>query len=328
MLYINNELVAKKDEKLFSAFRTEFAANMNGFAIKANNPIVLKYKPEMIKPDVDNPGKLLMPVSAPLKLVSFVNINGNMAEVRYSTTAPKINKETKTAEFPVNTMTVERGRLTIYDIDLAFYMWAYSTQNAEKHPDNKDAYFIIENAEGERAAIARAKRNESTALARIWNETEDGGLSEKRLRLVGKDMMIAGAGDMDINQLRQVLDHMMKVDKGTGVNRDLFLSLSDPHKSAEDAKMNENYIERKAIVTEAIIKELISHNTNKMQFFLNGIDGVPGELLFDYTSFKKSGDKTNRQELLYLHLEENRPELLDELKAKLSKLAEMESATA
>lgn len=335
MLYINNELVAKKDEKLFSTFKTEFAAHMDGFKIRANNPIVLKYKPEMIKPDPDNKGKLLMPVSVHLKLVSFVNINGNMAEVRYSTTAPRVDKDTKTAVFPVNTLTVERGRLTIYDIDLAFYVWAYSTQNYEKYPANTDAYFIIENAEGERAALARAKRNEATASARIWNEPADGGLSDSRLRLVGKDMMIPGAGDMDITQLRQTLDNMMKMDKGTSVNRDLFLSLSDPHKSVEEAKMNENYVERKAIVTEAIINELISHNTSKMQFFLNDTEGVPlkndegiAVPLFDYASYKKAGDKTNRQELLYLHLEENNPDLLDELKAKLDKISKLATQTA
>lgn len=328
MLYFNNELIKEKKgdlEKKFQKFLSLYAANFDANKrVRNDNPFILKYKASMIKDDPDNKGKKLMPASVPLKLVTFVNIDGNMVEVRYSSVAPQTSKEGP--KFPANVIQVERGYMAIYDIDLAFYMWAFSTQNFENHPDKSDAYFIIENPEAERASIALAKRNEATALARIWNEEQDGGLSERRLRTVAKDMMINNADSMDINLLKQIIEDSIRREKGTNSNRDLFLSLSDPHKSIEQAKQAEDYADKKAIITESIAKELISHNTVGNKFFLNDVNFKPEELLFDYSEYKKSGDKTNRQELLFIHIAENRPELLDELKAKLDAIKELASA--
>jgi hypothetical protein len=319
MLYINNEQVKEKDKKLFSEFRQMFGHNLDDqLRIKGNNPFILKYKPSMVKDDPDNPGKKLMNQSVPLKLVSVVNIDGQMTEVRYSSTSPKATKEGPV--FPASVIQVERGSMAIYDIDLAFYIWAYSLQNFEKYPDRADAFFVIENAEAERLAFARAMRDETTAKARIWNDVQDGGLSDERLRYVAKGMMIRDAADMDINQLRQIIGTAIQVNKGNKANRDLFLNLSDPYKNAEEKKQAENYADRRSVITEAIANELISHQPAQMKFSLNDENYVPKDVLFNYESFKKSGDKTPRVELLYLYLEENKPEMIEELEAKIKAL--------
>lgn len=312
MLYINNELFKrtnKEDRDSYEKFCREFEKNLDQYGrIRQDNPIILKYASHLVKPDMDNPGKLVMPKSMKLNFVVNSFYNGQMAEIRYSRSAG-IPQRDGSLKFTDNGTQVVGGRLAITDNDLAYFVWRFSSQIVTKleNSNNPLAFFEIENPEGERRAIARKKNMESTITARLWNEMEDGGLSDEMIKTVAKNFMIPNVDAIeDINELKLMLEKLIKFNAS---NADIFLSLTDKKNAPK-----EEIAERRSIIANAIENGIISQDSIRKSFFMMGPDGKPeGKPIFVY----QKGEKDPKG-ALFIYLEGKNPEMLDELKNLLS----------
>jgi hypothetical protein len=312
MLYINNELfkrTTKEDKDSYEKFCREFDKHLDQYGrIRQDNPIILKYASYLVKPDMDNPGKLVMPKSMKLNFVVNSFYNGQMAEVRYSRTAG-IPQRDGSLKFTDNGTQVVGGRLAITDNDLAYFIWRFSSQIVTKveNSSNPLAFFEVENPEGERRAIARKKNMESTITARLWNEMEDGGLSDEAIKTVAKNFMIPNVDAMDdINELKLMLEKLIKLNPA---NADIFLTLTDKKNAPK-----EEIAERRSIIANAIENGIISQDSIRKSFFMMGPDGKPeGKPIFTY----QKGEKDPKG-ALFIYLEGKNPEMLDELKNLLS----------
>jgi|LauGreDrversion4_2_1035121.scaffolds.fasta_scaffold47741_2 hypothetical protein len=312
MLYINNELfkrTTKEDKDSYEKFCREFDKHLDQYGrIRQDNPIILKYASHLVKPDMDNPGKLVMPKSMKLNFVVNSFYNGQMAEVRYSRTAG-IPQRDGSLKFTDNGTQVVGGRLAITDNDLAYFIWRFSSQIVTKveNSSNPLAFFEVENPEGERRAIARKKNMESTITARLWNEMEDGGLSDEAIKTVAKNFMIPNVDAMDdINELKLMLEKLIKLNPA---NADIFLTLTDKKNAPK-----EEIAERRSIIANAIENGIISQDSIRKSFFMMGPDGKPeGKPIFTY----QKGEKDPKG-ALFIYLEGKNPEMLDELKNLLS----------
>jgi hypothetical protein len=312
MLYINNELfkrTTKEDKDSYEKFCREFDKHLDQYGrIRQDNPIILKYASHLVKPDMDNPGKLVMPKSMKLNFVVNSFYNGQMAEVRYSRTAG-IPQRDGSLKFTDNGTQVVGGRLAITDNDLAYFIWRFSSQIVTKveNLSNPLAFFEVENPEGERRAIARKKNMESTITARLWNEMEDGGLSDEAIKTVAKNFMIPNVDAMDdINELKLMLEKLIKLNPA---NADIFLTLTDKKNAPK-----EEIAERRSIIANAIENGIISQDSIRKSFFMMGPDGKPeGKPIFTY----QKGEKDPKG-ALFIYLEGKNPEMLDELKNLLS----------
>jgi len=312
MLYINNELfkrTTKEDKDSYEKFCREFDKHLDQYGrIRQDNPIILKYASYLVKPDMDNPGKLVMPKSMKLNFVVNSFYNGQMAEVRYSRTAG-IPQRDGSLKFTDNGTQVVGGRLAITDNDLAYFIWRFSSQIVTKveNSSNPLAFFEVENPEGERRAIARKKNMESTITARLWNEMEDGGLSDEAIKTVAKNFMIPNVDAMDdINELKLMLEKLIKLNPA---NADIFLTLTDKKNAPK-----EEIAERRSIIANAIENGIISQDSIRKSFFMIGPDGKPeGKPIFTY----QKGEKDPKG-ALFIYLEGKNPEMLDELKNLLS----------
>jgi hypothetical protein len=313
MLYINNELfkrTTKEDRESYERFCKEFEKNLDELGrIKQTNPIILKYASHLVKPDMDNPGKLIMPKSMKLNFVVNSYYNGQMAEIRYSRTAG-IPQRDGSLKFTDNGTQVVGGRLAITDNDLAYFIWRFSNQIISKseNMNNPLAFFEIENPEGERRAIARKKSMESTINARLWNEMEDGGLSDAVIRSTAKNFMIPNVDAIDdINEIKLMLEKLVKFNPS---NADMFLTLTDKNSGMSKSEISE----RRSIIANAIENGIISQDSIRRGFFMIGPDGKPeGKPIF---SFQK-GEKDPKG-ALFVYLEDKNPEMLDDLKNLLS----------
>ena len=313
MIYINNELfkrTTREDKESYEKFCREFDKHLDQYGrIKADNPIVLKYAPHLIKPDPDNIGKVMMPKSMKLNFVVNTFYNGQMAEARYSRSAG-IPQRDGGMKFTENGTQVVGGRLAITDNDLAYFIWRFSNQVYTKmeNASNPLAFFEIENPEGERRAIARKKSMESTINARLWNEVEDGGLSDAAIRTVAKNFMIPNVDNIeDINELKLMLEKLVKLQPG---NADIFLTLSDKN----NGMSREAIAERRSIIANAVENGIISQDMIRKAFFMMGPDGKPeGKPIFTY----QKGEKDPKG-ALYVYLEDKNPSMLDDLKNLLS----------
>jgi hypothetical protein len=312
MLYINNELfkrTTKEDKDSYEKFCREFDKHLDQYGrIRQDNPIILKYASHLVKPDMDNPGKLVMPKSMKLNFVVNSFYNGQMAEVRYSRTAG-IPQRDGSLKFTDNGTQVVGGRLAITDNDLAYFIWRFSSQIVTKveNSSNPLAFFEVENPEGERRAIARKKNMESTITARLWNEMEDGGLSDEAIKTVAKNFMIPNVDAIDdINELKLMLEKLIKLNP---TNADIFLTLTDKKNAPK-----EEIAERRSIIANAIENGIISQDSIRKSFFMMGPDGKPeGKPIFTY----QKGEKDPKG-ALFIYLEGKNPEMLDELKNLLS----------
>jgi hypothetical protein len=312
MLYINNELfkrTTKEDKDSYEKFCREFDKHLDQYGrIRQDNPIILKYASHLVKPDMDNPGKLVMPKSMKLNFVVNSFYNGQMAEVRYSRTAG-IPQRDGSLKFTDNGTQVVGGRLAITDNDLAYFIWRFSSQIVTKveNSSNPLAFFEVENPEGERRAIARKKNMESTITARLWNEMEDGGLSDEAIKTVAKNFMIPNVDAIDdINELKLMLEKLIKFNPA---NADIFLTLTDKKNAPK-----EEIAERRSIIANAIENGIISQDSIRKSFFMIGPDGKPeGKPIFTY----QKGEKDPKG-ALFIYLEGKNPEMLDELKNLLS----------
>lgn len=312
MLYINNELfkrTTKEDRDSYEKFCREFEKNLDQYGrIRQDNPIILKYASHLVKPDMDNPGKLVMPKSMKLNFVVNSFYNGQMAEIRYSKSAGLPQRDGG-LKFNDNGTQVVGGRLPITDNDLAYFVWRFSNQIVTKveNMNNPLAFFEIENPEGERRAIARKKSMESTITARLWNEMEDGGLSDESIKTVAKSFMIPNVDAMeDINELKLMLEKLIKFN---AENADIFLTLTDKKNAPK-----EEIAERRSIIANAIENGIISQDSIRKSFFMMGPDGKPeGKPIFTY----QKGEKDPKG-ALFIYLEGKNPEMLDELKNLLS----------
>lgn len=310
MIYINNELFKRtspEDKQSFKEFQEQFQKHLDptGRIIK---PIVLKYTKRYIKPDRDNPGKMMMPRSLKLNFVTTTMYNGQVAEVRYSKASGKPDAKTGTLKFIDNGTQVVGGRLAVNDIDLAYYLWRFSDQIVTK-PENASnplAFFEIENVELERKQAAIKKAIAATLNARLWNSPEDGGLSDETIRSVAKTLMIPHVDEIeDIIELKLILERYVNISQS---NADLFLSLTDkkglPKKELAD---------RRGLIADAVKTGILAQDALKCTFHLVDETGAPaGKPIFTY----KKGEKDPKG-ALYSFLEESNPEFIDNLKERI-----------
>jgi hypothetical protein len=313
MIYINNELFKRttsEDRKSYEEFQTQFAKHLDptGRIIK---PIILKYTSKYIKNDPDNPGKLMMPRSLKLNFITSGIYDKQVAEIRYSKTSGRPNAKEGGLKFNENGTQVVGGQMAIYDIDLAYYLWRWSDQIATKpeNADNSLAYFEIENLEGERKQTARLKAIASTINARLWNDLEDGGVSDQVIINAAKSFMIPNVDSMDdIIQVKLLLERFISVSHS---NAEQFLKMTD--KSSAPKK---EQAERRGVIADAITAGILSQDTIKSSFHQIGADGKPEPTpIFTY----KKGEKDPKG-ALYVYLEAKDPEFLDALKDRLAVL--------
>jgi hypothetical protein len=309
MIYINNELFKRtktEDKESLKRFQSLFAKHLDetGRIIK---PIVLKYAPHYIQKDIDNPGKLAMPRSLKLSFVTNTFYDGQMAEVRYSKSAGIPQQNGAGMKFLDNGTQVVAGSLSINDVDLAYYLWRFSSQIHTKpeYKDNPSAFFEIENLEGERREAVIRKAITSTANARLWNTLADGGVSDATIRLVAKNFMVPNVDAMDIDEIKLIIDKMIQMNPA---NMDIFLRLTDKNSAPKEVVS-----ERRGVIADAIEGNIICQDSMKKSFFMIGADGNPeGKPIFTY----KQGEKDPKG-ALYVYLEGSNPEFLEDLKTRL-----------
>ena len=309
MIYINNELFKRtktEDKESLKKFQSLFAKHLDetGRIIK---PIVLKYAPQFIQRDKDNPGKLMMPRSMKLSFVTSTYYDGQMAEVRYSRSAGIPQQNGAGMKFLDNGTQVVGGQLAVNDIDLAYYLWRFSDQIYTKpeYRDSPSAFFEIENVEAERRELAIKKAITSTANARLWNSLEDGGVTDATIRLVAKNFMIPNVDELDIDEIKLIIDKMIQINRS---KMDAFLRLTDKNSAPKEV-----ISERRGVIADAIEGNIICQDSMKKGFFMIGPDGKPeGKPIFTY----KQGERDPKG-ALYVYLEGSNPEFLEDLKTRL-----------
>lgn len=309
MIYINNELFKRtraEDKESFKKFQSLFAKHLDETG-KIIRPIILKYAPHYIQKDKDNPGKLMMPRSMKLDFRTTTMYDDQMAEVRYSKSAGVPQPNGGGMKFLDNGTQVVGGQLTVTDIDLAYFLWRFSSQiwTKPENRDNPSAFFEIENVEAERREIAIRKAIVATANARLWNAPEDGGVADATIRLVAKNFMVPNVDDMDTDEIKLVIDKMIQINPS---NMDIFLNLTDKNSASKEV-----ISERRGIIADAIESNIICQDSIKKGFFLVGADGKPeAKPIFTY----KQGERDPKS-ALYVYLEGSKPEFLEDLKTRL-----------
>lgn len=320
MIYVNNELQSKKPDAAFKTFKNLFSGNIDQLNnIRPSNPIILKYKPELYQKDKDNPGKVFKPASIGLSYVARVVIEGSnsIGEIRYSPIAP-FKEQNGNLKFTVIGTEVS-DRMPVYDIDLAFFLWHYSQQVVDPRNEGPNVWFQIENPEMERKMLVMERQEKSILESRLFNPTEEGGISDRLLRVAGKLLGIANADIIqDPNQLRIDIDN---ITKNSPVHRKVFLNATD-HKTEEKKQTDADFADMMAILNDALEYQIVSHQTYKQGFFLNdGEGGKPKTELFNYKHVA-SNDKTPRKDVFFLYLKENKPEILEEWSVRIKALKE------
>lgn len=320
MIYINNELVANKDQKSTNGqtqkgfgngwedFCEIFKDHLNpNKTINSGNPIVIKYVDALIVDDKDNPGKKIMPPSVVFSYVARTSIDGSGVEVRFSPNPPQ---KLQNGEFKwtVEGEDVYRGHLSITDVDKAFFFWKYSMQNeANDFAPENGKVLKIQNVALERRTIALKKQTEATLNARLWNEIKDGGLNDEKIREVASHFMLKGVNEKtDINEVKI---HIESAIKNKPSLKDEFLRLTDVVRP-DDAEI----AARKAIVNKAIELDIIANDRVGRKFNLLSADGKVVETLFTYPKNTKPEDAKIE---LFSHLQENSPEVIDAIKERI-----------
>lgn len=336
MIYVNGKLkerVQKKDspdfdanyEKFWKDFEEAFKDNLTHIGtIRVDKPIIIKYKEGLEVPDPNNEGKFLSPASISLSFRAKAIIGKGQVEVRYAADAPNIDKSGNFI-FHANGTEVNR-RMSIMDVDLAFFLYSFSEEMAAngKGIVGKNANFQIENPELERRNYVRNKQEQATFEMRLFNDVEEGGLSENILRHGAKMMGIIDADRMnDVNQLRMDIERLVKNKKEL---RKTFLDATN----AQPSVVDENYADRKQIVVNAIDRQLIVHDKFNNQFKLNDENGKATKVLFNYkvVAAQEGNKKVKKDDLLHHYLEETNPALIDEWELRIRALDEAKELEA
>lgn len=319
MIYINNELLNyanpehKEYQARFKKFRETYAANFNE-AGKMIVPLQIKYRDDLIKPDPHNRGMKIMPKSMGLSFTArLYNKSGQHIEVKYSATPIIPDSKTGALIWRESFAEVENGRLSITDIDLAFFFDQFSEQNAN-NPNNQgkpNTWFVVNDPAAERAKMAKAKAEQALYESRLWNEPANGGLGEARLRIIGTELMVLNADTMEINELRETIDIIV------GMNPSLkaeFLERTD----AVDISPEEEH-ERMKLVAKAIEQKLFSINTINRTFHRHDPETKKQikKPIFTYAKTEK-----NPRLAFYYFLEAEEPETIENLKKSMVLLTE------
>jgi hypothetical protein len=318
MIYINNELLNynkpehKQYRKAFDAFRRKFSENfVDGRMVK---PLLVKYKEDLVKPDPRNKGLLLQPKSMGLQFRSRIyNEDGQEVEIRYSRTPGIMDHKLGILTFKENFTEVVDGRLSITDPDLALYFSEYSRQNADnpKNQGELSAWFRIDDPVAERKIVAQAKAREALFMSRLWNEPEHGGLGDSRLRVIGAELMIKDSDTVDVNELRENIDRLIKFRPAL---KDEFLDRTD----ATDITPEEEHA-RMVLVAKAIEMKLFSVNTITRTYHKHDPETKKQikKPIFNYGKNEK-----NHRLAFYVYLETEEPETIDALKQSMALLTE------
>lgn len=320
MLYKNGKLEEKKDKKLWEKFKDEFKSHLDSTKSRINpeNPIIIKYVDSLTTPNKDNPTKPDFPRSISLSYTAIVTDETGTFEYRYSPTAG-ITQPNGTVKFTESSVDVMKT-LLVLDIDLAFFFWGYSPQNAEAQmptPGNSK-YFIVANENRERNEFARKEKLSARINARLWMEEEEGGLTLASLKYIAEDMMIAGLPvlgsdaleDDKKNALRHAINAHIKADK-TIKTRERFLEMSDKMTDAD--KKNAGV---KATIQRALDSGIINENHKLKKFFRKGDDPTK-DYIWDYAAYNG-----NPKIGLFEYLSNYKPELITWMKSELEPVAE------
>jgi hypothetical protein len=321
MIYINNELIDYKKPEFswyktkFEDFKKKYADNLDTNQRRIIKPITIVYRPDKMRPDPNprNKGRIIAPASIGLNFIARVSDKmGQMVEVRYSRSAGIPDPATKSLRFTDSFMDIPRS-YPVADIDLAFFFECFSEQNHE-NPDNigkKDTPFIFDNPEATRNAKAKAKAKEAAYQARLWGEASEGGLGEKRLRIIGSEMMIVDSATIELNELRERIESIVNLNPKL---KDEFLDRTDTPNLTTDEEM-----ERMQIVATAIENKIFSQNHITRSFHRHDPETKKQikKPIFVY-------EKAEKQPRLrfYEYLEAQEPETIDALKSSNALLSE------
>lgn len=316
MIYINNERHTFTKTEIES-FNSKFADYLDstGRMIK---PVVIKYIPELIQKDPDNPGKYKMPRSKSLSFVTQTMYNKQQSEIRYSSAPARINPKSGELVFANTAMSIFDGYFATTDKDLVWFFSEYSEQNAGNHlhKGKHSAWFVIEDRGLEQKKEAEIRKEKATIDARLWNDVGDGGLSDEEIRRVAKSLMIPGVDNMElIGDVKAVLERVIFNPKDPSVKAE-FLRVSDVRN-----KSNPEMVERKYLIQKALDMAIIGqdHKSSKFYFLDENKKNV-GQPIMSYT--KKDKDP---KVSLYLQLETTNKELLDLIEEKVKLAEEVDS---
>lgn len=320
MIYINNELLSLTDPKhkeyqdMFLEFKTTYAQNFSKEG-KMVKPLSIRYRDDLVKPDTRNRGLKIQPKSMGLSFTSrMYNKSGQHIEVKYSATPAIPDPKTGALVFRESFAEVRDGRLSISDSDLAFYFEKFSSQNAS-NPMNQgkpNTWFVVDDPIAERAKAAKVKQRQALYESKLWNEPEHGGLGEKKLRIIGTELMILNADSLEVNELRESIDRIMNLSPQLV---DEFLSRVE----GNDVSAEEEH-ERMMLVAKAIEKKLFSINTINRTFHRHDPETKKQikKPIFTYPRTEK-----NPRLAFYYFLEAEEPETISTLKESMALLTEV-----
>lgn len=319
MIYINNELLNynkpehKQYKSAFDNFRKKFSANFDTMG-RMVKPLLIKYREDLISPDKHNKGMAIMPKSMGFDFRSRIyNPDGQEVEVRYSRTPGIMDHKNSVLIFKENFTEVVDGRLSINDPDLALFFTEYSNQNSD-NPKNQgkiSAWFRIDDPVAERKIVAERNARQALFMSRLWNEPEHGGLGETRLRVIGAELMIKDSDTIDVNELRENIDRLIKFRPAL---KDEFLDRTD----ATNITPEEEHA-RMILVSKAIEMKLFSVNTISRSYHRHDPETKKQikEAIFKYGKNEK-----NHKLAFYVYLETEEPETIDALKQSMALLTE------
>lgn len=307
MLYINNELVQKDKEK-FKTLKSIYQDNLSSDGNTIVTPITIKYIPDLVRyePSVTNEQgrpKEQKPNSLALLFVSHTNVDGEMVEMRYSRTAPRIDGKTGSRTWSENQIDV-KGRLQITDIDLLYFFEFYSNQNASRS-NSEFALLMVEDVRSEAKKERDAKKDEILINTRLWNDEADGGCKDEKLYEFAESVNYKNIRSMDANQLRKTIEHYFKSDR---FGKQKFISFTTTKVNFSEG------VELTAIEADARKYELITQINPQKKYYWKNADGTNGEVLFDWTNVQ--GDESVKSKFLAF-LKDN-PEVVELLKERIA----------
>lgn len=336
MIYVNGKLKERiqdakhpdfdKDyNELWKQFEDLFSGNLTKIGtINPMKPIVIKYRDGIEVPDKDNEGKFLSPASISLNFTAKGVIGRGQVTIRYAADAPNVDKAGN-LNFHMSRTEVFR-RMSIMDVDLAFFIWAFSEEMAAngRGIQGKNTNFQIENPELERKEYIRNKAEQNLFEARLFQPVGQGGVNDKMIRYGAKAMGIINAdAEQDINKLKIDIERLGKKQE----LRKIFVEATDTTPS----ELDEEYVDKRATLADALHHQLIANVTFKSSYFLCE-DGKPKTELYNYKEAKKASPKTPTLDLLFLYLEDKHPDMIADFGTRIAAIkeaaAEKQAATA
>lgn len=308
MLYINNELVHQKDPEKFKLLKEIYADYLSKDGNRIETPVTIKYIPDLVRyePSVTNEQgrpKKQQPNSLALLFVSNTNVKGEMVEMRYSKTAPRIDGKTGNRTWGENQIDV-KGRLQIDDIDLLYFFEFFSNQNAAIS-NSEFALLMVEDVRSEAEKLRNAKKDQLLIESRLWNEESEGGCKDEKLYEFAESIGYKNIRTMDANNLRQTIEQYLKEDR---FGKQKFLAFTTTRVSFKEG------IELTEIESDARKYELITQLNPSKKFVWKNEDGSNGETLFDWSGI--GGDESVKTKFLNF-LKEN-PEVVEQLKERIA----------